>query len=47
MINQHTEFDTESKKVRKISEAKKQEMEKISKNLHEIADKALAKYSLL
>lgn len=37
----------ESEKAKKISEEGKQELEKISKNLHEIADKALAKYPLL
>ncbi|CCI23878.1 conserved hypothetical protein [Microcystis aeruginosa PCC 9809] len=37
----------ESEKAQKMSEEGKQELEKISKNLHEIADKALAKYPLL
>jgi FtsZ-binding cell division protein ZapB len=37
----------ESEKAKKMSEEGKQELEKISNNLHEIADKALAKYPLL
>jgi hypothetical protein len=34
----------ESEKAKKMSEEGKQELEKIYKNLNEIADKALAKY---
>jgi len=37
----------ESENAKKISEEGKQELEKISKNVHETADKALAKYPLL
>lgn len=37
----------ESQKAQKMSEDRKKELEKVSKNLHEIADKALAKYPLL
>jgi hypothetical protein len=37
----------ESENAKKMSEEGKQELEKISKNLHKIADKALAKYPLL
>lgn len=37
----------ESEKAQKMTEDGKKELEKVSKNLHEIADKALAKYPLL
>ncbi len=37
----------ESEKAQKMSEEGKQELEKVSKNLHKIADKALDKYPLL